>query len=117
MNNRECALAVLTKHREARTWTDEAVADELLAQLDLDPAAVAEKASLVTEEQAAAAEAAAKAAADKATSLRQAVKKPDAPLSSGQTEGAGAPIGIPTRGRDQRAADLRAASEALRVKE
>jgi hypothetical protein len=111
MNNRECALAVLTKHREGRAWTDEAVADELLAQLDLDPTAVAEKASLVTEEQAAAAEAAAKAAADKATSLRQAVKKP------GQTEVAGAPIGIPARGRSQREADLRAASEALRVKE
>lgn len=39
MTNLECAVAVLTKHREARQWTDEAVAADLLAQLGLDAAA------------------------------------------------------------------------------
>ena len=37
MNNLDCALGVLAKHREARRWTDEAVAADLLAQLRLEP--------------------------------------------------------------------------------
>lgn len=36
--NLECAMAVLAQHREARNWTDAAVAVDLLAQLGLDPA-------------------------------------------------------------------------------
>lgn len=39
MTNLETAVAILAKHREARQWTDEAVAADLLAQLGLDAAA------------------------------------------------------------------------------
>lgn len=38
MTNLECAVAVLAQHREARKWTDTAVAVDLLAQFGLDPA-------------------------------------------------------------------------------
>ncbi len=41
MTNMECAIAVLAAHREARAWTDEAVATELLWQLGLTPDGVA----------------------------------------------------------------------------
>ena len=37
MNNMECAVRCLESHREARGWTDSAVATDLLAQLGLDP--------------------------------------------------------------------------------
>ena len=37
MNNLDCALAVLAKHREARRWTDEVVAADLLSQLQIEP--------------------------------------------------------------------------------
>ena len=40
MTNLECAIAVLATHREARRWTDEAVAADLMVQLKLDPQAV-----------------------------------------------------------------------------
>lgn len=39
MNNLECVVAVLEKHREARQWADLAVAGDLLTQLGVDPAA------------------------------------------------------------------------------
>lgn len=65
MNNFDCAVAVLARHREARHWTDDAVAADLVAQFGLDPTGNAEHATtvidphLVTEDQVAAAEAAA----------------------------------------------------------
>jgi hypothetical protein len=39
MTNLECAIAALEAHREARLWTDEAVAADLMVRLGLDPAA------------------------------------------------------------------------------
>lgn len=79
MNNRECVIAVLTAHREARNWSDESVADDLLAQLDVKPDAEAKKArpvvnqDMVSEDEVAAVEAAAKQAADKAKEARDAL--------------------------------------------
>jgi hypothetical protein len=76
MNNRECVLAVLTKHREARAWDDGAVADDLLMQLDIDPTAEAKNATKVRADtdalaaEIAAAEVAAKEADDKVAALR-----------------------------------------------
>ncbi len=51
MTNLECTVAVLAKHREARQWTDEAVAAELVAQLGLDPAGDAKNATPGPEEE------------------------------------------------------------------
>lgn len=78
MNNRECVIAVLASHREARHWTDESVADDLLAQLDIDPAAKAKKAvppaaSGISEDEVIAHEAAAQQALDKAVAARAAL--------------------------------------------
>jgi hypothetical protein len=79
MTNLECAIAVLTTHREARKWADEAVAQDLLAQLGLDPGGDAKDAvtpvdpSLVTEAEVVAAETAAKEATDKAQAARDAL--------------------------------------------
>lgn len=79
MTNLECVIAVLASHREARRWTDEAVAHDLLAQLGLDAAGEAKNAapvidpSLITEAEVVAAEAAAKEAADKARAARDAL--------------------------------------------
>lgn len=62
MTNLECCLAVILHHREARQWSDAAVATDLIAQLGLDPSGVAAKAnpaldpSLVTPDQVASAE-------------------------------------------------------------
>lgn len=49
MTNLECAILVLEKHREARQWTDNAVAVELLAQLGLDAAGEAVHATLAVD--------------------------------------------------------------------
>jgi hypothetical protein len=78
MNNMECIVAVLTAHREARSWTDEAVAMDLVAQLDLDPVGEAKNAKPVvapgiTEDEVLAHEAAAKEAVAKATAAREAL--------------------------------------------
>jgi hypothetical protein len=79
MTNLECVIAVLISHREARRWTDEAVAHDLLAQLGLDAAGDAKNAvtpvdpSLVTEAEVVAAETAAQEAADKAKAARDAL--------------------------------------------
>lgn len=75
MNNHDCAVAVLEAHREARRWTDDAVAADLLAQLGLDPSAEAKNAVLpaapgITEDEVVALEAAAKEALDKAHAAR-----------------------------------------------
>lgn len=50
MNNLECAIAVLAKHREARQWADDVVAADLVAQLGLDPQGNAKNAIPVVEE-------------------------------------------------------------------
>lgn len=77
MNNIDCIIAVLRSHREARAWTDEAVALDLLAQLGLDFDGDAKNArpaadpSLMTEEEVQAHETAAKQAADKAKEARE----------------------------------------------
>jgi hypothetical protein len=79
MNNLECAVAVLSSHREARQWADEAVAADLLDQLGLDAAGEAKNARvvintpLITEDEVVAAETAAKEAADKAAAARAAL--------------------------------------------
>lgn len=79
MTNLECAIAVLMSHREARGWTDEAVALDLLGQLGVEAAGEAVHAtpvvdpSLVTEAEVVAAEATAQEAVDKATSARAAL--------------------------------------------
>ena len=38
MSNFDYAVDVLFRHREARQWTDEAVARDLLARFGIDPA-------------------------------------------------------------------------------
>lgn len=78
MTNLEAAVAVLTKHREARQWSDEAVAADLLTQLGLDAPGDAKNAAPVvppgiTEDEVLAQEAAAKEAADKAKAAREAL--------------------------------------------
>lgn len=40
MTNLELVISILAKHREARAWTDEAVAADMLAQLGVDPAGI-----------------------------------------------------------------------------
>jgi hypothetical protein len=76
MNNMECAIACLTAHREARGWTDQAVAADLLAQLGLDPEGEAKNAvvphdpTMITEDEVVAHETAAKEAVDKAKAAR-----------------------------------------------
>jgi hypothetical protein len=88
MNNTECVVAVLARHRAARQWADDAVAADLLVQLGLDPAAEAEHAtpavdaSLVTEDQVAAAEAAAKKATEEAAKLRAVLDRQKAPVEA-----------------------------------
>ena len=78
MNNMECVVAVLVAHREARHWTDEAVAMDLVAQLGIDPVGEAKNAkpvvaSGITEDEVMAHEAAAKEAVAKATAAREAL--------------------------------------------
>jgi hypothetical protein len=46
MNNYEATVAILRSQREARAWTDEAVASDLLTQLGVDPAGEAKKATV-----------------------------------------------------------------------
>jgi hypothetical protein len=77
VTNLECALNVLAMHREARGWSDEAVATDLLTQLSLDPAGTAKNATtpapdpaVVTEADVAVAETAAGVATDKAEAAR-----------------------------------------------
>jgi hypothetical protein len=79
MNNLQCVIAVLSRHREARKWADEAVATDVLAQLGLDASGEAEHAvividpTLVTETEVVAAELAVKEATDKAKAARAAL--------------------------------------------
>lgn len=76
MTNQECIIAILASHREARGWTDEAVALDLIAQLGLDADGEAKHAAppvdptLITEDEVLAAETAAQEAADKAKAAR-----------------------------------------------
>lgn len=77
MNNHECVIRVLTSHREARGWTDEAVCSDLLAQLGLDPADEAKNAAPavdpgISEDEVRSLEAVAKEATDKAEAARAA---------------------------------------------
>lgn len=37
MTHRECVIATLLAHRQGMQWTDEAVADAVLARLGVDP--------------------------------------------------------------------------------
>lgn len=76
MTNLECAVAVLAMHREARQWDDNAVAADMLRQLDVDPAGDAKKArpapdpSMISEGEVLAHEATAKEAAERAKAAR-----------------------------------------------
>lgn len=79
MNNLQCVINVLSSHREARRWSDESVAIDILAQLGVDDAGEAAHAApvvdpaLITEEAVVAAEAAAEVAIDKAADARVAL--------------------------------------------
>lgn len=79
MNNHDCIVAVLVAHREARHWTDEEVAHDLVAQLGLDPVGDAANAKPVimpgiTEDEVVAHETAAQQAVDKARAAREALE-------------------------------------------
>jgi hypothetical protein len=77
MNNHEAVVAVLRRHREARAWTDEAAATEVLAQLGLDAGGEAKDAtpagdpSAVSEDEVTAHEQAAANAVQKAKEARE----------------------------------------------
>jgi hypothetical protein len=84
MNNRQCVVNLLLAHRQAMRWTDEAVADDVLRQLDLDPEGEAKNATPVfaggiTEDEVVAHETAAQAAVDKATAARAQLKRQNEP--------------------------------------
>lgn len=88
MNNMECAVAVLAAHRAGGQWTDEAVARDMLAQLDVDPVGNAAKARPVvmpgiTEDEVRAQEAAAEEAVAKARAAREALDAQRADESQG----------------------------------
>lgn len=76
MNNFECVVATLARHREARRWTDEAVAHELCAELGIDEAGEAKNATripvdpAITEAEVVAAETTARQAGEKAAAQR-----------------------------------------------
>ena len=76
VTNLECTVHVLAVHREARGWTDESVAADLLEQLGLDPAGRAKNAApipnpdAISEDSVVALENAAKEAAEKAKQAR-----------------------------------------------
>jgi hypothetical protein len=79
MNNLECVVSVLAAHREARMWNDVAVAADVVAQLELDPAGEAKNAKPVTmpgitEDEVLAHETAAKDAVAKAEAARAALE-------------------------------------------
>ena len=92
MNNTECAVAVIARHREARTWTDVAVAANLLAELGLDPNGNAAHATAnvdarrVTEDQVAAAEGVAHQHAETAAALRARLDEQEAPARAAEAE-------------------------------
>lgn len=79
MNNMDCVVGTLARHREARMWDDGVVATDLLAQLGLKPDGDAKNAiippdpDVMAEDEVVALEAAAKEATDKATAARQAI--------------------------------------------
>lgn len=82
MNNLEATIAVLAAHREARQWSDDAVAADLVAQLGLKPDGEAKNAKPVvmpgiTEDEVVAHETAAKEAVAKAEAARAALKAQD----------------------------------------
>lgn len=85
MNNLECVMNILAAHREARMWTDEAVARDVMVQLGLDAEGEAAHATPVimpgiTEDEVKAHEAAAKEATDKAEAARAAFEAQKEPM-------------------------------------
>lgn len=130
MNNFDCAVAVMKAHREARNWTDEDVARDLVAQLGLDPAGEAANAKPVipagiTEDEVVAHENAAKEAVAKAEAARAALEAQKAELSVGdetvqrlteQRAVADAEVER-QRSAEQRAAQLAAENEAQAARE
>jgi hypothetical protein len=82
MNNLVCVIDTLERHRVARMWTNEAVAREVLAELDIDPEGEASHATripvdpLIAEGDVLAAEALAKQAVEQAQAARAAFEKP-----------------------------------------
>jgi hypothetical protein len=80
----DCVIATLLRHREARHWSDAAVAADLVGQLGLDPGGEAANPtsvvdpSLVTDDQVVAAEAAADKAGREAGDLRSALNAQNA---------------------------------------
>jgi hypothetical protein len=123
--NVECVVNVLAAHREARQWSDAAVATDLVAQLGLDPAGNAAKAAPVvppgiTEDEVLAHETAAKDAVAKAEASRAALKAQRAGDAVGQTplQAAARRFGLPpdsTQAQidaaDKAAADLKVAQD------
>ena len=91
MNNLACTMGIILKHREARDWSDSAVAMDLLNQLGLDtmgeaknPAPVADPMEAEVEK----AEANAKVATETAKTLRAEFDAKGGPNGYGQTAAA-----------------------------
>jgi hypothetical protein len=118
--NSEAVLNILASHREARRWTDTAVADDILRQLDLDPVGEAKNAAPVvdpgiTEAEVVAHEAAAKEAVDKAKAARAAL---NAQTDHGPGKLGSLSAGSPNSGEEQKAiseADARAVADKARA--
>jgi hypothetical protein len=88
MTNLEAVIAVLVTHREARRWTDQAVAIDLLAQLGLEVGGDAAHATPlvdpgITEDEVVAAEKVAQEAFDKAKAARAALDAAKAKTNPG----------------------------------
>ena len=121
MNNQECVVATLARHREARAWTDEAVAADLLAQLGLKPDADAKNAieppdpDVMAEEEVRALEAAAKEASDKATAARQAVMAKAADEAKAKADEAAATAKATQAARDAKAKDDQTAAQTAQA--
>jgi hypothetical protein len=112
MNNLEATVAVLAAHREARQWTDEAVAADLVAQLGLKPDGEAKNAKPVvppgiTEAEVVAHETAAKEATAKAKAAREALDAQTTEAKKADPANSLAQTGAPTPVELKRQADAR----------
>lgn len=121
MNNMDCVVSTLARHREARMWDDGVVAADLLAQLGLKPDADAKNAieppdpDVMSEEEVIVLEAAAKEAADKATAARQAIMAKAAEEAKAKADEAAATAKAAQAARDAKAKDDEAAAKTAQA--
>jgi hypothetical protein len=126
MNNHEAVVATLARHREARQWSDDAVARDLMQQLDLNPTGEASKArllvdpALITEDEVVAHETAAKVAHQKATEARAKLNgqvadeaKAKADVSADQARAAQARVNAPSDAMQRVKTPQQLADEAM----